>query len=109
MDVKVGDKVLLQSGFGYNFREKIVEVIKVTPTGRIKVSGSASQFDKNGFAMGNTDRFRGTACIKILKEEDIKRVNDKNTKLKCLSLIKDLTLDTITVEQSEGIIKILEV
>lgn len=37
LNVKVGDKVYYNCGFGLNIEEKITTVTKVTPTGRIKV------------------------------------------------------------------------
>ena len=49
---KVGDKVLLEAGYPYNRIEAIREVVKVTPTGRVRISGSSEQFGKDGYRLG---------------------------------------------------------
>ena len=84
LNVKVGDKVYYQYGYSYNRVDKITEVTKVTPTGRIRVKCSDSQFDKYGNEMGNHDRWVSRANISIATEEVIRKINELNTIKKCL-------------------------
>lgn len=53
LNVNVGDKVLYRGGNPLNYTDEIREVTKVTPTGRIRISGTESQFDKYGSQMGD--------------------------------------------------------
>ena len=48
LNVKVGDKVIYVT----NHYKKIATVTKVTPTGRIRVDCSSSQFNENGREIG---------------------------------------------------------
>ena len=67
LNVKVGDKVLLSGGYGINKHEKIATVERITPTGRIKVSGSTSYFNKYGDEMRKSDPWAPKYYLKIQK------------------------------------------
>lgn len=109
LNVKVGDKVLLSGGSPLNRVEEIREVIKVTPTGRIRISGSGSQFDKYGREMGSRDLWNSSYYIFVPTEEDIERVKKNNAIKKAVSLCGEVNKKNITYEQAEKLIEILEV
>lgn len=107
LNVKVGDKVLYCGGNPLNYVEKIREVTKITPTGRIRISGCDSQFNKYGKQMGdNGDWF--TYSISIPTEEDFDRVKKNNAIEKAVSLCRKVKSKNITYEQAKKIIEILE-
>lgn len=59
LNVKVGDKVIVRCGAE---PDRIAEVTKITPTGRIKIDGRNDiQFTPYGEEMGNRDMF-GWRC-----------------------------------------------
>lgn len=59
LKVKVGDKLIYHS-YGFNKIEKIATVIKVTPTGRIRIDCNDSQYDKYGKIMGHSFIFNNS-------------------------------------------------
>ena len=84
LNVKVGDKLLHSYGYSYNITERIVEVTKVTPTGRIRVTTSDSQYDKYGHEIGN------------------------HTIAKALNIVSKLHRDNLEYEKSLKIIELFE-
>lgn len=107
LNVKVGDKVLYSGGYSYNSFEKISEVVKVTPTGRIKIKDSVSQFDKYGNEMGKKDRWTSHSRISELTEEDCERVKKNNAIFKAVYLCGKVDKKNMTYEQAVKIIEIL--
>lgn len=95
LNVKVGDKVLLISGYVYSRCERIATVVKITPTGRIKIDGSDVYFDKYGEEMGRKNAWRPKDYIKIPKEEDYQRLkynsDIRSAKNICNNLIGKMT------------------
>ena len=85
LNVKVGDKLLYSYGYSYNITERIVEVTKVTPTGRIRVTTSDSQYDKYGHEIGNHNILNCKSKLSILTEEDIERITQNNAIAKAFS------------------------
>lgn len=89
LNVKVGDEVLYRLwNFGGTI-ERIETVMKVTPTGRIRIKGSSSQFNKYGREMIG-DSWHNAAELSIPKEEDYKRIKENTVISKAISLIEKL-------------------
>ena len=109
LNVKVGDKVLYESGYSYDLTEKIVEVIKITPTGRIKISGSDKQYDMYGFEMGKHNVWARRTCIKELTAVDVERIERKQIISKALRLISGLNHENLNYEKALKIIEILNI
>lgn len=104
LNVKVGDKVLYHfSHYSANV-EKIVNVIRVTPTGRIRIDYCDTTFDKYGNQMGY-EAFSGFACLSIPSEEDYRRIKEHSIIQKALSLMKNAKP---SYEQAVKIIEILK-
>ena len=108
LNVKVGDKLLYSYGYSYNKTERIVEVTKVTPTGRIRVTTSDSQYDKYGKEMGNHDIWSCRSSLSIPTEEDIQRITKNNTIAKALNIISKLYKDNLGYEKALKIIELFE-
>ena len=108
LKVKVGDK-LLYTHLSRGVRiEKIVEVTKVTPTGRIRINGSDSQYDKYGNKMGKSDIWSGYSSLSKLTEEDCIRIKENNTIEKAKSILRNIRLEDITYEKALKIIEMFE-
>lgn len=97
LNVKVGDKVLLNSGYSYSRCERIATVVKITPTGRIKIDGSDTYFDKYGREIGKKNVFASRDYLTIPKEEDYQRLKDnsdiRKAKVICNNLIEKMTVE----------------
>lgn len=108
LKVKVGDNLLLRIT-GWNNTEKIVHVVKVTPTGRIRISGfSDLQFDKYGNKIGR-DCFSTTRyTLKIPNEEDYKRVREQNTINEAYNLLKNIKLEDIDYDTACHLIELIK-
>ena len=108
LNVKVGDKLLYSYGYSYNITERIVEVTKVTPTGKIRVTTSDSQYDKYGHEIGNHDTWSCRSSLSIFTEEDIKRITQNNTIAKALNIVSKLHRDNLEYEKALKIIELFE-
>lgn len=108
LNVKVGDKLLYSYGCAYNKTERVVEVTKVTPTGRIRVTTSDSQYDKYGYEMGNRDSWSYTSNLSIPTEEDIKRITQNNAIAKALYIVGKLHKDNLEYEKALKIIELFD-
>ena len=108
LNVKVGDKLLYSYGYSYNRIERIVEVTKVTPTGRIRVTTSDSQYDKYGHEMGNHDVWSYKSSLSIPTEEDINRIIKNNTISKALNIVSELHKNNLEYEKALKIIELFE-
>ena len=103
MNLKVGDKVAYFYG---NYTKVITEVIKVTPTGRIRIKYCPDwQFTKNGMLMGNCTPYR--CGIKPLTEELEQEITQDNAIQKAFTLMRDTK--KLNYERAVKIIEILEV
>lgn len=92
LNVKVGDKVLVSGRYKEN--DYIAEVEKVTPTGRIKLSGgSSAQFDKYGREMGANLYY--SHWLSIPTEEDYKRIEKNKLAGKIIYNIRSLNTDNL--------------
>lgn len=105
LNVKVGDKLLYSCGSSYNKTERIVEVKKVTPTRRIRVTTSDSQYDKYGYEMEN-HRWGGRSFLSIPTEEDINRITQNNTISKALNIVSKLHKNNLEYEKTLKIIEL---
>lgn len=107
LKVKVGDKVLYQYAHWGDITERIETVVKVTPTGRIRIDGIDCQFDKYGNKMGG-DVWSGHAHLSIPTEEDYRRIEENAVISKALSLIDGLNKKALSYDKSVKIVEILE-
>ena len=112
LNVKVGDKVLLTYSAYCEQRQKIVKVINVTPTGRIKVEGVNIQFDKYGRRMGKRDFSSEFYQISFVTEEQIAEIleNQKRNSIinKAVRLCQKVNEKNLTYEQALKLIGIFE-
>lgn len=112
LNVRVGDKVLLRYSSYCRQYEKIVEVVKVTPTGRIKVNGVDVQFNKYGQRIGKRDSYSGFYEISPATEEEIIEFKEKQRKNsiinKAVGLCQKVNKDNLTYEQALEIIEVFE-
>ena len=108
LNVKVGDELLYSYGYSHNRTERIVEVIKVTPTGRIRVTTSDRQYDKFGKEIGNHDLWSCRSSLSIPTEEDIKRIIQNNAIAKALNIVSKLHRDNLEYEKALKIIELFE-
>lgn len=112
LNVKVGDKVLL-TYFAYcKQHQKIVEVTKITPTGRIKVNGLNVQFDKYGQKIGSNGFCSEFYQISFVTEEQISEFREKQRRNsiinKAVKLCQQANEKNLTYDQALEIISILE-
>jgi hypothetical protein len=92
LTVKVGDKVLVSGR--YKEDDYIAKVEKVTPTGRIKLSGgNSAQFDKYGRQMGANLYF--PYRLSIPTKEDYKRIEKNKLAGKIIYNIRSLNTDNL--------------
>lgn len=96
LNVKVGDKVLVSKGSRYKNNDFIAEVEKVTPTGRIRLSDSSTQFDKYGREMGTNISSYYPYRLSIPTKEDYKRVEKNKLIGKILYNIRSLNTDNLS-------------
>lgn len=106
LNVKTGDKVLYQFSCYNGSVEKIVNVTRVTPTGRIRIDYCDTQFDKYGNQIGNKDSF-SFSHVSVPKEEDYKRIKENSAISKALSLMGAKNKKNLSYEQAVKIIQIL--
>lgn len=106
LNVKVGDKVLYRFWTFSGTVEQIETVTRVTPTGRIRIDGSGSQFDKYGREMG-CDSWRGGANLSIPTEEDYKRIEENAVISNALSLMGKFNKKTLPYDKAVKIVEIL--
>lgn len=107
LKVKAGDKVIYQYNSWGKIVERIETVKKVTPTGRIRIEGTNSQFDKYGREMASSV-WGGLAFLSIPTEKDYKRIEENAVISKALSLVKDLNRETLSYDKAVKIVEILE-
>jgi len=112
LNVKVGDKVLLKYSVYCKQYEKIVEVVKVTPTGRIKVGGLDVQFDKYGQKMGNRGFCSEFYQISSVTEEQIIEFTERQRKSsiinKAVKMCQKVSEKSLTYEQALKIISVFD-
>lgn len=106
LNVKVGDKVLYRVWTFSGTVERIETVTRVTQTGRIRIDGSGSQFDKYGREMG-CNSWRGGANLSIPTDEDYKRIEENAVISKALSLMEKLNKKTLPYDKAVKIVEIL--
>lgn len=111
LNVKVGDKVLLKYSYHCRDYEKIEEVVKVTPTGRIKINGVNVQFDKYGSQMGQRGFCSEFYQISSITEEEIIEFKERQRKnsliSKAYNLCHNINKENLTYEQALRIVEIL--
>lgn len=105
LKVKVGDKLLYTHSSRGVKREKIVEVIKVTPTGRIRINNDDSQYNKYGEKMGDHDIWTGYTCLRKPTEEDYIRIKENSIIAKAKIILQNIRLEDVTYEKALKIIE----
>lgn len=100
LNVKVGDKVILQGRWS---EESIHTVEKITPTGLIKVCGYT--FYDDGSQRGG-DTWSGFRLIEATPEA-IQRIKDRKTVRKAISMCRKVT-DKIDIDTANKLIALLE-
>lgn len=112
LNVKVGDKVLLRYSAYCKQYEKIVEVVKVTPTGRIKVGGLNVQFNKYGQKMGDRSFSSEFYQISSITEQQVIEIEEKQRKNSTIKrayrLCQNVEENSLLYEQALKIIEVLE-
>lgn len=108
LKVKVGDKLLYTHSSRGVKKEKIVEVIKVTPTGRIRINNDNSQYDKYGNKMGDHDIWAGYSRLRKPTEEDYIRIKENNVIAKAKKVLQNIRLEDLTYEKALKIIEMFE-
>lgn len=108
LKVKVGDTVLCYSGASWrNEIPVIAEVIKVTPTGRIRISHSPTvQYDKYGNRMGGDCWSR--PYIEVPTEERLQEVKEKRFIRRTIYKMRECKEDSLSYEQAKVIMGILK-
>lgn len=78
LNVKAGDKVIAWNRSG----KYIAEVTKVTPTGRIRITGCSSQFSPEGYELGGDSWYK--TSLHPYSEEEANKIIEENTKKKAV-------------------------
>ena len=101
LNIKVGDKVI------YNTlcTKRIATVTKITPTGRIRIDCSSSQFDKYGSEMGPS--IWNHSHISEYDEEKGKEIMDQQYINYAIKLMREVHVKDITIDTAMKIIGIL--
>ena len=109
LKVKVGDTLLCTTHHYSGNRVRFVTVTKVTPTGRIRISGLDTQFDKYGRQMG---RETGRAAIgnaweelSIPTPEDYKAIEKASTIAKAKAALEIAAKSKLSYEKAIEILK----
>lgn len=108
LNVKPGDTVIYHTGKFCGIKYKIAKVIKVTPTGRIRINCSDRQYDKYGRQMGDTGPFGNTTYISKVTDELLTEAREEAAIHRAFDLCRNVEMSKLTYEQSTKIIEILE-
>lgn len=101
LNVKVGDKVVYEGG-GYASRKEITEVIRITPTGIIRVATNPDiQFDKCGRQKGG-DCWHRASLLELTPELE-KKIKERDVIAHCKRKFNSTVIDY------EMAVKLLEV
>jgi hypothetical protein len=103
LNVKVGDKLILHGS-----SKHVVTVTRVTPTGRIRIDKSGSQFDKYGWEMAGSDVWHHRLFLSEPTENEIQEIKETKTKNKALHLMREMKQSDLDYAQAVKIIEILE-
>ena len=100
LDVEIGDKVITN-------KDKIGQVIRITPTGQIVVSFGSVQgrYKRDGWSLGG-DVWSKTKIRKATKE-DFERIQEKKVLAAC-GVLFDKYRNQLTLEQALAIVEILK-
>ena len=106
LNVRPGDVVLWCSGDMYRI-EQLRTVIKVTPTGRIRISDSDKQYDKYGRQMGHRARYESASYIREATEDDVRRATENEIIDEAYRLILRVKKSDLSYDTALQIIKLL--
>ena len=99
LGVKVGDKVIFHGSWG---NRMIAEVTRITPTGRIRIDRSDSQYDKFGRELGAN--VWNTTRLSRWSEEVEKEIADERRIKVALDIAHGLTSKDMTLDKAKVII-----
>jgi len=105
LNVKVGDKVIVCTHHGGIGSRRICYVQDITPKGFIKVDKTL--YYPNGRERTSDPWFYHT--IIEATEDRLKEIEGEQKKDRAIRQCRNLTMENITAEQAEKILKILEV
>lgn len=112
LNVKPGDELLYTSHHYSGTQKRIVTVIKVTPTGRIRILESDAQFDKYGEQMGRgtslATAFDAWAELSVPTQEDYKELQEAKVIATAISAMNRVSKN-LSYELAVKILKTLEV
>lgn len=108
LNVKPGDTVIYHTGNLYDIKYKIAKVIKVTPTGRIRVNCSDCQYNKYGERIGKKERWERTTYISKATDELLIEAREETAIHHAFDLCRNVERSKLTYEQAVKIIEILE-
>ncbi len=102
---QVGDKVAVR----YNRYNNLVidEVVRITPTGRIKLKKASAQYDKRGYEMGCRDSFYRSYIVPLTPELEQEIIQVKTIE-RALYLCRVTTEKDIDYETAKKLIELLE-
>jgi len=100
--LKEGDKVAVKNGsIGFRYYE-ILEIIRITPTGRITTS-DGTKFDNRGREMGKKDTWSISLDIEPITEEVVESMRRR----KILQAISSTNFKELSLESLDAIYEIL--
>lgn len=102
LNVQVGDKVIWEN----RYHKRVTTVTRITPTGRIRVKDSDSQFDNYGQQLGNKSLW-DFESIREYDEEEYNRMKDEALIRKAMNLMHNAKVSELSVEDAKAIISIL--
>jgi hypothetical protein len=102
-NIKVGDKVIYRPYYG---NPKICTVTKVTPAGNFATDATGtSLYTKDGELRGGGAWSRDR--MDVYTEQDAKTIEDCNTIVYAVKLMRNRPVSDVTIEQAKEIIRIL--
>lgn len=112
LKVKPGDELLCTTYHYSGTRKRIVTVTKVTPTGRIRILESETQFNKYGKQMGigtsRADMFDALAELSVPTQEDYKELQEAKVIATAISVMQRASKN-LSYELAVKILEVLEV
>lgn len=102
---QVGDKVVVY--YGYIATPVIDEIVRITPTGRIKLKMASAQYNKRGYEMGCRDSFYRSYIVSLTPELEQEVIQGKTIE-KAAYLCRVTTKKDIDYETAKKLIELLD-
>lgn len=100
----VGDKVAVYCRYQ---NTKIDEVIRITPTGRVRLKSHSEQFDKTGRQLGAKDSFYRCSITPLTKELEEEIIKDFTIR-KAAAWCHSVKVENLDYETAKEIVKLLD-